>query len=53
MRPLIKQIDTDIGKQALGYGDSGEKISDFVLRGKPGSAAEKYAQSNGFSFIPS
>ena len=32
---------------------SGEKISDFVLRGKSGSAAEKYAQSNGFTFIPS
>lgn len=39
-----------IGVGALGYSSDGSKISGFTISGTPGSAAESYAFSNGFTF---
>ncbi len=43
----------NIGKYAFGYFkdyNSIEKMSDFIVRGNSGSAAEDYAKENGFTF---
>ena len=53
--PCLKSITipssvTSIGDYAFGY-DNGSKISSFTIYGKSGSAAEKYAQKNGFTFV--
>lgn len=62
----IPENVTEIGKMALGYktkesaqpgrntrmaGDNSEKISDFTIYGKAGSAAQAYAKDNSFTFI--
>ncbi len=54
---VIPESVTEIGEQALGYyynGTNGtlNKIEDFVIYGKAGSAAERYANENGFDFLP-
>ena len=45
-----------IGKRAFGYiynysSDEYIKIKNFKIKGKKGSAAEKYAKNEGFKFI--
>ena len=41
-----------IGAKAFGYCDDGEsKISGFTIYGIPGTAAETYANENGFNFV--
>ena len=47
---------TEIGSNAFGYYDKGSwstiyKIEDLVICGYPGTAAEKYAEENGFKFF--
>lgn len=43
---------TEIEKNALGYlDDSGRKVKDFTIYGLTGSAAETYAEENGFAFV--
>ena len=45
---------TSIGKYSLGYNmryEKIEKIDGFTIYGVPGSAAEQYANDNGFTFI--
>ena len=54
---VIPESVTEIGEKALGYyynGTNGtlNKIEDFVIYGKAGSAAERYANENGFDFLP-
>ena len=39
-----------IGSNAIGYNTAGMPIEDFVIHGKAGSAAEKYAEENDFEF---
>ncbi len=39
-----------IGTQALGYSNSNAKTKGFVINGKSGSVAQKYATDNGFTF---
>lgn len=41
---------TEIGSKAFGYGKRGAKIADFTVTGFNGTAAEKYASDNGFTF---
>lgn len=45
----IPQAVTFIDEQAFGYSENG-KIEGFTIRGFEGSAAEKYAEVNGFKF---
>lgn len=45
----IPQSVTFIDDRALGYNDNGEK-TELTIRGYEGSAAEKYADINGFKF---
>lgn len=45
----IPQSVTFIDDSALGYNDNGEKM-ELTIRGYEGSAAEKYADINGFKF---
>ena len=45
----IPQSVTFIDNRALGYNDNGEK-TELTIRGYEGSAAEKYADINGFKF---
>ena len=40
----------NIGAKAIGYDINNNKIEDFVIFGEYGSAAEKYANENGFAF---
>lgn len=48
----IPKSVAEIGDYAFGYrNDSWSKISDFVIRGYVGTAAETYANDNGFTFI--
>lgn len=48
----IPQSVTEIGKQALGYLDSsGIKVPGFTIYGVAGSAAQVYAEENGFTFL--
>lgn len=53
---LIPKTVEYIGSEAFGYTgsdtDSPEKIPGFTIYGYLGSAAEKYADENGFIFIP-
>lgn len=54
---LMKEIEipksvTEIGEKAIGYLDTdGKKIAGFTIYGTPGSAAQQYAEENGFTFI--
>ncbi len=41
---------TDIGGSAFGYDSDGEEIPGFIIYGKKGSEAERYAQENGLTF---
>ena len=43
---------TSIGEKAFGYSDSGKKAENFTIYGYRGTAAETYANENGFTFIP-
>ncbi len=43
---------TEIGEKAFGYSDSGKKAENFTIYGYRGTAAEMYANENGFTFIP-
>ena len=43
---------TEIGEKAFGYSDSGKKAENFTIYGYRGTAAETYANGNGFTFIP-
>ena len=48
----IPQSVTDIGEGALGYLDAdGLKVEGFTIYGVAGSAAQQYAEENGFEFI--
>lgn len=47
----VPESVTDIGKHALGYNSTKAKNTDFVICGKPGTAAETYAKENGFKFV--
>ena len=42
---------TEIGSYTFGYDNNYEKISDFTIYGKAGSAAEAYANEDGFKFV--
>ena len=48
---LVPKSVTNIGKQAIGY-LQGKTIDGFTIYGYTGTAAEKYADENGFTFIP-
>ena len=53
---VIPESVTEIGEQALGYywnhtGYMSYKIEDFVIYGKAGSEAERYANENEFKFV--
>ena len=60
--PALKEIvirgsEISIGAYAFGYCSTGncpfeKKVSDFSVVGIPGSAAETYAEENGFRFQP-
>ena len=43
---------TEIGEKAFGYSDSGKKAENFTIYGYKGTAAETYANENGFTFVP-
>lgn len=43
---------TEIGECAFGYNYWKEKAENFTIYGYKGTAAEKYADENGFTFIP-
>ena len=43
---------TEIGEKAFGYSDSCKKAENFTIYGYRGTAAETYANENGFTFIP-
>lgn len=54
--PNIQQIYipasvTSMREQCVGY-YNGQKLPDFRISGVPGSAAETYANENGFEFVP-
>lgn len=42
---------TSIGAKAFGFGRKGGKISGFTITGYENTEAQKYAKSNGFTFI--
>ena len=53
---LLKEIEipqsvTDIGYMAIGYLGFDEKVEGFTIYGAVGSAAQQYAEENGFIFI--
>ena len=49
---IIPDSVTSIGYRSFGYDGNGEdKIDGFTIYGVPGSAAEQYANDNGFTFI--
>ena len=48
---VIPKSVTEIGEEALGYWNWDEKIDGLTIQGYPGSAAEQYAEENGFPFI--
>ena len=50
-RVYIPDSVTTIGENAFGYYWNGEKIEGFTIIGKPGSAAQAYAEENGFAFV--
>ena len=43
---------TEIGEKAFGYSDTGKKAENFTIYGYRGTAAETYANENGFTFVP-
>ncbi len=43
---------TSIGEKAFGYDSNEEKSENFTIYGYRGTAAETYADENGFAFIP-
>ena len=43
---------TEIGEKAFGYSDSCKKAENFTIYGYRGTAAETYANENGFTFVP-
>lgn len=43
---------TEIGEKAFGYSDGGKKAENFTIYGYRGTAAETYANENGFTFVP-
>ncbi len=43
---------TSIGEKAFGYISESETMDDFTIYGYRGTAAETYADENGFTFIP-
>ena len=51
----IPRSVVSIGEEAFGYGDNEkhevDKIKDFTIKGYKGTAAEKYANENGFEFV--
>nr|MCR4691868.1 leucine-rich repeat domain-containing protein [Lachnospiraceae bacterium] len=47
---LIPESVESIGYHALGYDNYDHMIQDFKIIGIPGSAAQKYAEGNGFVF---
>ena len=51
---VIPDSVTSIGYQAIGYYyDNGDKtVTDFIIYGYTGSAAETYANNKGFEFVP-
>ena len=49
---IIPDSVTSIGNRSFGYvGNFEDKIDGFTIYGVPGSAAEQYANDNGFTFI--
>lgn len=50
---IIPESVTEIGEYAFGYNSQKGKNTDFVICGKIGTAAEAYANDNGFRFINS
>lgn len=48
---VIPDSITSIGERALGYDKDRQKINEFKIYGYNGSAAETYANENGFEFI--
>ena len=48
---IIPDSVTSIGFGSLGYNWGRKKIDGFTIYGVPGSAAEQYANDNGFTFI--
>ena len=49
-RIYIPDTVTTIGEKAFGYRND-EAIEGFTIIGKPGSAAQAYAEENGFTFV--
>ena len=49
---IIPSSVNEIGYQAFGYDDITGKIDGFTIYGYIGTAAETYAEENGFTFIP-
>ena len=49
----IPENVVEIGAHAFGYAQHGDyhSLREFVVHGVPGSAAEAYAQENGFEFV--
>lgn len=50
----IPQSVVTLGRESFGYyyeGNSSTKLNDFTIKGYAGSAAERYALENGFTFI--
>ncbi len=50
-RVYIPDTVTTIGEKAFGYYWNGGKIDGFTIIGKPGSAAQAYAEENDFAFV--
>ena len=49
---IIPKKVTQIGDYALGYDSALNKMNGFTIYGYSGTAAEEYANNNGFTFIP-
>ena len=49
---IIPASVTSIGEKAFGYISDSETIDGFTIYGYRGTAAETYANENGFTFIP-
>lgn len=47
----IPRSVTSIGSIAFGYLNWSEKLDNFTIRGYAGTAAETYAEENGFTFV--
>ena len=47
---VVPSTVTSIGERAIGYQSSSTQITGFKIYSKKGSAAEKYAKNNNFSF---